>query len=198
MLGCALKRLRGEEPRLSDGIKAMRDNAAATLEYALIGAVARTGIAMFAPMRRLTGFALETLWTASQLYVLPVMISEKLGPVDAIRRSNEVALNSPIQDAWLLIGDEFAFNIPYFAGLGTFMGMLFLSITGFLVPESSLTVGRLAELTVLPACLAAASTGMITATVYLVFLSGAYLLAVSRPGRCYEFFPIFKRGPEPL
>jgi ABC-type uncharacterized transport system permease subunit len=174
----------------------MTDSAAAIAEYALIGAVARTGMVMFAPARWLTRFALETVWTATQLYVLPVMISEKVGAVDAIRRSNEIASDSPVQDAWLLIGDELAFNIPYGAGAATFIAMLILSITGCLVPLSSITPGLLAELTLLPACLAAASAGMFTATVYLVYLGGAYLLAVGQPGRCYEFFPIFKRRPE--
>jgi uncharacterized protein DUF6159 len=197
VLACALKRLRGGEPRLSDGIQAMADNAAALGEYALIGAVARTGMTMLAPARWLTRFALETIWTASQLYVLPAMLCEKLGAVDAIRRSNEIASDSPVQDAWLLLGDQFAFNIPYGAGAGTFFAMLILSITGCIVPESSLTPLLLAELTVLPACLAAASTGMITATIYLGALGGAYLLAIGSPERCYEFFPIFKRGPEP-
>ncbi|MFI5350341.1 MAG: DUF6159 family protein [Elusimicrobiota bacterium] len=198
VLGCSLVRLRGGEPRLSDGMGAMSENAGAIMEYALIGAVARTGMTMLAPARWLSRFSLETVWTATQLYVLPVMIVERLGAVDAIRRSNEIALSSPAQDAWLLIGDELASQIPYFAGTFTLIAMLFLSTAGYLVPTSSITVGLLAELTVLPACLVAASTGMVTATVYLVFLGGAYLRAVGQPGRCYEFFPLFTRSPEPV
>jgi hypothetical protein len=198
VLGCALKRLSGGEPSLFDGIRAMRDSAAAMAEYALIGAVAMTGMVMFAPANWLARFSLQTVWTATQLYVLPVMISEKLGAADSIRRSNEVALDSPVQDAWLLIGDDIAFTVTSTAGFVVFFAMLILSITGCVVPQSSLTTVLLAELTVLPACLAAASAGMFAATVYLVFLGGAYLLAVGQPGRCYEFFPVLKRMSEPV
>ncbi|MFI5361332.1 MAG: DUF6159 family protein [Elusimicrobiota bacterium] len=196
VLGCALKRLGGGAPGLGDGARTIIDHVPAILEYALIGAVARTGMVMLAPDRWALRLAMEEVWTASQLYVLPAMISEDLGAVEAIRRSSEIARDSPAQDAWLLIGDQLAFNVPYFAGAFTFLAMLFLSTAGYVAPTSGITAGLLAELTILPACLAAASTGMITATIYLVFLGAAYLRAVGRPGRCYEFFPILTRSPE--
>ena len=196
VLGCTLKRLRGGEPNFSDGVRAMSAHVAAIAEYALIGAVAGTGLTMFAPASWIGRYALEKMWTASQLYVLPSMIAENLSPVDAIKRSNELAFDSPAQDAWLLVVDELAIRAPMTAGLATFFAMLFLTVAGVLAPESSLTYGRFAELTLLPACLVTASVGMITATLYLVYLGGAYLIAVGNPGRSYEFFPTFTRRPE--
>ena len=91
LVGAALKRLEGGNPTFSDGIGIANGNLAAILGYAAIAATVgmllksgrrRNGM-LQSIVRSLAGMA----WTLGTFLVVPVLVSRKIGPLDAIAES---------------------------------------------------------------------------------------------------------------
>ena len=90
LVGAALKRMEGGDPTLSDGIAIANENITAILAYAAIAATVgvllrgghrRRGLK--ALVRSLAGMA----WTLGTFLVVPVLVTRKIGPIDAIAES---------------------------------------------------------------------------------------------------------------
>ncbi len=91
LVGAALKRLEGGNPSFSDGIGIANGNLPAILGYAAIAAT--VGMLLKAGRRRngmlqsivrsLAGMA----WTLGTFLVVPVLVTRKIGPLDAIAES---------------------------------------------------------------------------------------------------------------
>jgi hypothetical protein len=91
LVGAAMMRLRGENPTLRDGFRIASEHATAILGYAVISAT--VGVVLNTLSRRagivgqivisIIGF----VWNVATYLVVPVLVVEKLGPVDAIKRS---------------------------------------------------------------------------------------------------------------
>jgi hypothetical protein len=90
LVGAALKRMEGGDPTLSDGIAIANENITAILAYAAIAATVgvllrgghrRRGLE--ALVRSLAGMA----WTLGTFLVVPVLVTRKIGPIDAIAES---------------------------------------------------------------------------------------------------------------
>lgn len=91
LVGAAMIRLRGGDPTLSDGFRIASAHAVSILGYAIISAT--VGMILNALSRRagivgqivisLIGFA----WNVATFLVVPVLVMEEVGPVDAIKRS---------------------------------------------------------------------------------------------------------------
>ena len=90
LVGAALKRLEGGNPSFSDGIGIANSNLAAILGYAAIAATVgmllknsrRNGM-LESIVRSLAGMA----WTLGTFLVVPVLVTRKIGPLDAIAES---------------------------------------------------------------------------------------------------------------
>lgn len=91
LVGAALKRLEGGNPTFSDGIGIANGNLAAILGYAAIAATVgmllksgrrRNGM-LQSIVRSLAGMA----WTLGTFLVVPVLVTRKIGPLDAIAES---------------------------------------------------------------------------------------------------------------
>lgn len=90
LVGAALKRLEGGDPTLSDGIAIANENITAILGYAAIAATVgmllrgrRRRRGLEALVRSLAGMA----WTLGTFLVVPVLVTRKIGPIDAIAES---------------------------------------------------------------------------------------------------------------
>jgi hypothetical protein len=91
LVGAALIRLRGGSPTFSDGIAVARQHIGPILGYAAIAAT----VGMLLKMKgKRSGFIADTVrsvagmaWTLSTFLVVPVLVSQKLGPIDAIKES---------------------------------------------------------------------------------------------------------------
>ncbi|MEO8397905.1 MAG: DUF6159 family protein, partial [Chloroflexota bacterium] len=91
LVGAAMMRLRGEDPTLRDGFRIASSHAASIFGYAIISAT--VGVVLNTLSRRagilgqivisLIGFA----WNVATYLVVPVLVVEKLGPIEAIKRS---------------------------------------------------------------------------------------------------------------
>ena len=90
LVGAALKRLEGGNPTVSDGIGIANSNLAAILGYAAIAATigmllknSRRNGMLASIARSLAGMA----WALGTFLVVPVLVTRKIGPIDAITES---------------------------------------------------------------------------------------------------------------
>ncbi len=90
LVGAALKRLEGGDPTFADGIAIANENISAILGYAAIAATVgmllrggRRRRGLEALVRSLAGMA----WTLGTFLVVPVLVTRKIGPIDAITES---------------------------------------------------------------------------------------------------------------
>ena len=95
LVGAALIRLRGGSPSFSDGIAVARQHIGPILGYAAIAAT--VGVLLKMKGKR-SGFVADAVrsiagmaWTLSTFLVVPVLVSQKLGPIDAIKESADTA-----------------------------------------------------------------------------------------------------------
>lgn len=91
LVGAALIRLKGGNPTVSDGLSVAKQNLGAIIGYAAIAAT--VGMLLKAKGKR-SGFVADIIrsiagmaWTMSTFLVVPVLVSQKIGPIDAIKHS---------------------------------------------------------------------------------------------------------------
>jgi hypothetical protein len=122
LISCALMSFAGEEPTLGDGFRAAGARMPQILAWALVSAT--VGVVLKAIENaherggEIISAILGTAWTVVTFFVVPVLVVEKVGPFDAIRRSIDL-----LKRTWgeALVGHW---------GLGLFMFLLMLP--GFL------------------------------------------------------------------
>jgi len=126
LVGAAMMRLRGENPTLRDGFRIASEHATAILGYAVISAT--VGVVLNSIARR-SGFIgqivisiIGFVWNIATYLVVPVLVVEKLGPIDAIKRSAAL-----LKATW---GEQLAGNFSMGAvfGLIGVVGTLILGI----------------------------------------------------------------------
>lgn len=92
LVSAATIRLEGGDPTLADGLRAARARIGAIAGYAAIAAT--VGMLLNALkdrdnnfIVRLIGGTLGAAWTMATFLVVPVLVSENVGPLDAVKRS---------------------------------------------------------------------------------------------------------------
>lgn len=94
LIGAAMIRLRGGDPTVADGFRIAMSKLPAILGYALISAT--VGVILRALQER-AGFIgrfviglIGLAWTVASFLVVPVLVSQDIGPIDAVKRSAEL------------------------------------------------------------------------------------------------------------
>lgn len=117
LVGVALGRLRGEPAGLAEGFALARSRLGSIFGYALIAATVGLLLRLLQERLGLIGRLVVGLlglaWTVANFLVVPVLASEGVGPVDAVKRSVEL-----LKRTW---GENLIGN----AGLGVVFGLLF-------------------------------------------------------------------------
>lgn len=116
LVGAALIRLQGGDPSLGDGFRIAAARIVPILGYALISATVGMLLRAISERSGLLGRIVSSLigfaWSVATYLVVPVLVVENIGPVDAIRRSSEL-----LKRTW---GEQLIGN----AGIsGTFVGI---------------------------------------------------------------------------
>ncbi|MGO1072378.1 DUF6159 family protein [Lysobacter sp. CA199] len=126
LVSAAMIRLEGGNPSVADGFNAARARIGAIAGYAAIAAT--VGMLLNALkgrdnnfIVRLIGGALGAAWTMATFLVVPVLVAEDVGPMDAIKRSTAMFKRTWGESAAGMIG----------IGLACFVAMLALGAAGF-------------------------------------------------------------------
>lgn len=122
LVGVALMRMDGGEPTLADGLRIAMARLPAILGYAVIAAT--VGMILRALQER-AGFIgrwviglLGVAWTVATFLTVPVLVSQNVGPIDAVKRSAAL-----LKETW---GENIAGNV----GMGLVFGIL-IAIVAF-------------------------------------------------------------------
>ena len=183
LVGCAMIRFRGGDPTFADGLRVARENLGRIAAWALLAATVGTILRI---IEERVGFIgkiviaiLGAAWTVATYFVVPVLVVEKLGPIDAAKRSTEV-----IRKAW---GESLVSK----AGIGLVVTLLTIGATvvvavgfGFLaVKTASLTIAIIGGLAVLGVIVLGSLIG---SALNSIVLSALYLYATE--GKVPEAF----------
>jgi hypothetical protein len=129
LVACAMIRFRGGDPTVRDGLKAARERIGLIAAWAFVAATVGVILQMIEERVGFLGKIVTTIlgaaWTIATYFVVPVLVVENLGPIDAAKRSAAI-----VRKAW---GESIVGN----AGVGilTFLAMLLL-----VVPCALLTI----------------------------------------------------------
>ena len=121
LVGAAMIRLDGGDPTLKDGLDIAKSRIGPILGYAAIAAT--VGLILQALrdkennfIVRMIGSALGAAWTLATFLVVPVLVSQDIGPIDALKRSLEL-----MKKTW---GE----NIIGSAGIGLVFGLIVAAV----------------------------------------------------------------------
>ena len=183
LVGAALIRLRGGNPTVGDGFRVAFGRADAILSYALVaatvGLVLRSISERGGAISRLVASVFGLAWSLATYLVVPVLVVEGVGPIDAVKRSAGY-----LRKTW---GEQIVGNL----GMGLVFTLLALAtlmvgvvgIVAVSATESATLMIIMAGLLVL----ALAAIGLVASA-----LSGIYAAAVYRyaaEGHTGSFFP---------
>ncbi|MGI9495990.1 MAG: DUF6159 family protein [Mariniblastus sp.] len=118
LVACAIIRLKGGDPVLRDGIGAAMARLPQIVAWALVSASVGLILKMIESRSERIGQLVSSLlgmaWSVTTFFVIPVLVVEKAGPIEAVKRSVSIMKNT-----W---GESLAANF----GIGaiTFLGML--------------------------------------------------------------------------
>ena len=171
LVGAAMIRLRGGDPTVSDGFRIATKHIGAILGYALLSATVGMVLRWLSERGKIVGRLVSALgglaWNLATYLVVPVLVVEDVGPVEAIKRSANL-----LKKTW---GEQIVGNFS----IGLIFGLLTVLVILLGIPVFMLAVS--AESPVLIALagvlfvLILVFMGLINST-----LSGIYVAAVYR------------------
>ncbi|QNP41803.1 DUF6159 family protein [Lysobacter solisilvae (ex Woo and Kim 2020)] len=182
LVGAAMIRLDGGDPTLADGFNAAKARLPAILGYAAIAATVGLLLKRMKDddnfLVRILGSGLGAAWTLATFLVVPVLVSQNVGPVDALKQSASL-----LKRTW---GENAIGNV----GIGMVFGFISLGIV--------LVGGLLAYLAAQVSLLLAIAVGVVFVIallllgVYQAALSGIYSAALYRYATQGEAPPAFR------
>jgi hypothetical protein len=126
LVGAALIRLRGGDPTVADGFRIAFDKVGLIFGYAVVAAT--VGVLLRAIQERagilgriVTGL-IGVVWNLATFLAVPVLVSEEVGPVEAVKRSASL-----LRETW---GEQVVGNF----GVGTVTGLAGFALTVTFVP----------------------------------------------------------------
>ena len=177
LVACAVIRFRGGVPTLGAGLRAARECLPQIAAWALLAATVGVLLRMIEERVQVLGRIVIALlgaaWTIAAYFVVPLLVVEKLGPVDALKGSAAV-----LKKAW---GESIVGNAG--VALITFLGTLLLVLlTGvatvaLAIKLSSIAIvvaglGLIVLLVVLSALIGSALNSIVLSALYLYATEG--------------------------
>jgi uncharacterized membrane protein (DUF485 family) len=178
LVACAIIRFNGGDPTLSDGLQAAASRLPQILGWSLVSATVGFVLKMVESRSEKLGTFVAGLlglaWSIATFFVVPVIVVEKLGPIDAIRRSGSI-----LRQAW---GESFVAN----QGIGLFVFLFSLlacipALLGVLSHVPALMIAGIA-VTVLAIVILSA----VSAALHSILLAAIYVFAAN--GRVPDAF----------
>jgi hypothetical protein len=177
LVGAALIRLEGGDPTLADGFGAARSRIGPILGYAAIAAT--VGIFLQALKNKDNNFlvrmfasGLGVAWTLATFLVVPVLVAENLGPIDALKKSVELLKRTWGENAIGNVGIGFAFGLLMFAAI--MVSLVLVVGAASVSPKLAIPVGLLAIIAiVMLGIVQSALSGIYSAALYRYATDGA-------------------------
>lgn len=126
LVSAALIRLKGGNPTLSDGIRIASGHILPIIGYALISST--IGIILNWIQERLGvfgkifSFISNFAWNIATFLVVPILVTEGIGPIEAVKRSTQL-----LKKTW---GEQLIGNI----GIGLFFGLIVIGLLILFLP----------------------------------------------------------------
>jgi hypothetical protein len=171
LVGAAMIRLKGGDPTLKDGFNIAYSRIGKILGYALISATVGMVLRAISERSGLIGRLVISIigfaWSLATFLVVPVLVVEDVGPIDAVKRSAEL-----LKKTW---GEQIAANF----GLGAFFGLASFGILligmALIFVFSGINAPALVILSIILMVVALIALGLISST-----LTGIYQAALYR------------------
>jgi hypothetical protein len=133
LVGAATIRLRGGDPTVADGFRIAMSKLPAILGYAVISAT--VGVILRALQER-AGFIgrfviglIGVAWTVASFLVVPVLVNQDIGPIDAVKRSADLLKKTWGQNLIGNVGLGLVFGIGIFALVIVGGGLIALAVS---------------------------------------------------------------------
>jgi hypothetical protein len=178
LIACAIIRFNGGDPTLSDGLQAAVSRLPQILGWSLVSATVGFLLKMLESRSEKLGSFVSGLlglaWSIATFFVVPVIVVEKVGPIDAIRRSGAI-----LRRAW---GESFVANqaIGFFVFLFALLAAV-PAVLGFMSRVPAFMIAGVAVTAVVMIVLAAVS-----AALHSILLAAIYIFAAN--GRVPDAF----------
>lgn len=142
LVGATLIRLRGGTPSIGAGLRVAARHVGSIFVYALISATVGMILRAIAERagfigRLITGF-IGAAWSIATFLVVPVLVSEEIGPVDAISRSMALLKKSWGEQLVAGAGIGLVFNWLMFFSILLFAGGMWVTAGVFQSPVATL------------------------------------------------------------
>ena len=180
VVACAVVRFNGEEPTLSIGLNAAMQRLPQILGWALVaasvGVLMRIIESRSEKVGRLVAGLLGMAWTIVTFFVVPVIVVEKAGPIEAMRRSTAILKKTWGESLTAHVGTGVIFSLFHIPalvliGAGVFVAAVNLPL-GILIGSAGVVMLLIIAL--------------ISTATNTIILSALYLYAVT--GRVPEAF----------
>jgi hypothetical protein len=137
LISCALMSFAGEEPTLGDGFRAAGARMPQILAWSLVSATVGVLLKAIENAHERAGEVISailgTAWTVVTFFVVPVLVVEKVGPLDAIRRSIDLLKRTwgeALVGHWGLGLFTFLLMLPGFLAFALAFAVLSVSVVG--------------------------------------------------------------------
>lgn len=132
LVGAAMIRLDGGDPTLRDGFDAAKSRLPAILGYAAIAATVGLILQSLKDrdnnfIVRMIGSGLGAAWTLATFMVVPVLVSQNVGPIDALKRSIGLLKQTWGENAIGNVGIGAAFGLILFLVIAAGVGLSFVA-----------------------------------------------------------------------
>ena len=176
LVSCALMRFNGQEPTISGGLGAAMARLPQIFAWALVSATVGVLLRVIENMHEKVGeivaMVLGTAWTVVTYFVVPVLVVEKVGPFEAVKRSLSL-----LRQTW---GEALVGGV----GLGLFQTLLFipgiLMIVGGGYLASNIQPPMIGYSVVIGGLLVLLAAAAISAALDTIFLSALYQYASTK------------------
>ncbi len=182
LVSAAMIRLNGGDPTLADGFNAAKARLPAIIGYAAIAATVGMVLKRMKDddhfLVRLIGGGLGTAWTLATFLVVPVLVSQAVGPFEALQRSARLLKRTWGENAIGNVGIGVAF------GMISFAVILVGGLLAYALAQVSMVLGVLVAVVGVIA--------LLLLGVYQAALSGIYSAALYRYATEHETPPGFE------
>jgi hypothetical protein len=177
LVACAMVRFQGGDPTLATGLRAANARLPQILAWVLlaatVGVVLRALQERFALLGRIVIALIGAAWTIATYFIVPVLVVEKLGPFDALKRSTSL-----MQQTWGESLVSYA-GIGAATGLITFLGVLLIGSASVALAVATSSMGAFIAGVVLIVAFLVLSA-LVSSALSTIVLSALYLYAAQK------------------